>query len=56
MRVLDCDCGQTLQAANDDDLVSEVRAHVDGAHADMELSDEEARRLVDERAYEAADS
>jgi hypothetical protein len=56
MRVLDCDCGQTLQAANDDDLASEVRAHVDGAHADMELSEEEARRLVDERAYEAADS
>ena len=46
----------TLQAANDDDLASEVRAHVDGAHADMELSDEEAHRLVDERAYEAADS
>ena len=56
MRVLDCDCGLTLQAANDDDLASQVRAHVDEAHPEMELSDEQVRGLVSERAYEAADS
>ena len=56
MRVLDCDCGHTLQAANDDDLATQVRAHVDEAHADMEMSDEQVRDLVAERAYEAADS
>jgi len=56
MRVLDCDCGHTLQAANDDDLASQVRAHVDDEHPDMDLNDEQVRQLVDERAYEAADS
>jgi predicted small metal-binding protein len=56
MRVLDCDCGQTLQAGNDDDLAAQVRAHADEAHPEMGLSDEQARQLVADRAYEAADS
>ena len=56
MRVLDCDCGQTLQAANDDDLAVAVREHVGEAHPDMELNDEQARELVANRAYEASDS
>jgi hypothetical protein len=56
MRVLDCDCGQTLQAANDDDLAVAVREHVGEAHPDMQLSDEQARQLVADRAYEASDS
>ncbi len=56
MRVLDCDCGQTLQAANDDDLAVQVREHADEAHPDMQLSDEQARELVTNRAYDASDS
>jgi hypothetical protein len=56
MRVLDCDCGQTLQAANDDDLAAAVREHVGEAHPEMELNDEQARQLVADRAYEASDS
>jgi predicted small metal-binding protein len=56
MKVIDCDCGKTLQAANDDDLVAEVRAHADEAHPDLELSDEQVRQLVAERSYEASDS
>jgi predicted small metal-binding protein len=56
MKVIDCDCGKTLQAGNDDDLVAEVRAHADEAHADMQLSDEQVRQLVAERSYEASDS
>jgi hypothetical protein len=56
MRVIDCDCGRTLQAANDDDLTSMVRRHVDEEHPDMELSDDQARELVSSRAYEASDS
>ena len=56
MRVIDCDCGQTLQAANDEDLVKETRAHVDQEHADMEMTDEQVRDLVSARAYEASDS
>jgi predicted small metal-binding protein len=56
MRVLDCDCGQTLQAGNDDDLAKEVRAHVDREHPDTELTEEQVRELVTAKAYEASDS
>lgn len=56
MRVLDCDCGQTLQAANDDDLTTQVRAHADESHPEMGMTDEQARDLVANRAYDASDS
>jgi hypothetical protein len=56
MRVLDCDCGKTLQAGNDDDLAAAVRAHADEEHPDLGLTEEQARQLVADRAYEATDS
>ena len=56
MRVLDCDCGKTLQAANDDDLAVQVREHTDEAHPDLQLNDQQARELVADRAYDASDS
>ena len=56
MRVIDCDCGATLQAANDDDLANRVREHVDEAHPEMQLDDEQARGMVAEKAYSASDS
>ena len=52
MRALDCDCGQHLEAANDEELLDEARDHVNQAHPDMQLSDEEVRQLVIERAYD----
>ncbi|MEA2378334.1 MAG: hypothetical protein QOK00_492 [Thermoleophilaceae bacterium] len=56
MKVIDCDCGKTLQAANDEDLATQVSAHVRESHPDMELSAVQARQLVADRAYEASDS
>jgi hypothetical protein len=56
MRVIDCECGQTLQAATDEDLAAEVRAHAEESHPDMELTAVQARQLVSDRAYEATDS
>ena len=56
MRVLDCDCGATLQAANDDDLFGQARKHVDEQHSDMDLSDDQVRGLISEKAYDATDS
>jgi predicted small metal-binding protein len=56
MRVIDCDCGATLQAANDADLFKAAREHVDEAHPDMQLTDEQVRDLVARRAYEASDA
>ncbi len=56
MRVIDCDCGKTLQAANDDDLADAVRGHIAEDHPDMELSDDQVKELVAERAYDALDA
>jgi predicted small metal-binding protein len=56
MRVIDCQCGQTVKAANDEDLAEEVRTHVAEAHPDMELSDDQVRQLVASQAYDADDA
>lgn len=54
MRVIDLDTGDTLQAANDEDLVRAVkRFHDDRGEP---IADEEAARLVSERAYDAGDA
>lgn len=56
MRVIDCECGVTLQAANDDELAGAVREHVDSDHPDMQLDDEQLRGMVEQKAYSAMDS
>jgi hypothetical protein len=56
MRVIDCECGHTLQAANDDDLARVTRDHVDEVHPDMKLDDEGVRALVADKAYDAMDA
>ena len=56
MRVIDCDCGTTLQAANDDELARAVREHVEQDHPDMDLGEDGAEKLVADRAYSAMDS
>jgi hypothetical protein len=56
MRVIDCACGQTLQAGNEADLAARMGAHIDEAHPELELNEEQVRQLVADRAYEAADS
>jgi hypothetical protein len=54
MRVIDLDTGDTLQAANDDDLVRVVEHFYE--EREKPISDDEARRLVAQRAYDATDS
>ena len=56
MRVIDCDCGTTLKAANDEDLARSVREHVAEDHPDMEMSDEQAEEFVAAQAYDADDA
>ena len=56
MRVIDCECGKTLQAANDDDLANAVRDHVAEDHPDAEMSDDQVREFVSSQAYDAQDS
>jgi len=56
MRIIDCECGHTLQAANDDDLAKQARRHIDEQHPDMDVNDEQVRELVASQAYDATDS
>ena len=56
MRVIDCQCGTTLKAANDEDLVSVVREHVNEDHPELDLSDEQVQEMVAEQAYDAEDA
>jgi len=56
MRVIECDeCGETLQAANDEELVRVLGRHLEKEH-DMEVDQEDLTELVEAEAYEATDS
>ena len=54
MRVIDLDTGDTLQAANDDDLRKVVAQWM--RENASPLSDDEVEKLVAARAYDASDS
>ena len=57
MRVLECNiCGETLAAANDDELLQRLRAHTQEEHADSGYDEEQARKTVEAEAYSASDS
>jgi predicted small metal-binding protein len=56
LRVIDCECGTTIKAANDDELESAVRDHLSTDHPDTEMSEDDVRTLVARRAYEATDA
>jgi predicted small metal-binding protein len=56
MRVIDCECGTTLKAANDDELADQVREHLESAHDDTGKSGDELRGFVEKNAYEATDA
>ena len=56
MRVIECnECGETLNAASDAELVRRLRSHLAREH-DEHPDDEELEELVDGEAYEAQDS
>ena len=57
MRVIECNmCGETLSAANDEELIASLRGHLDSDHSDLSVSDEAIAELVSTQAYEATDS
>ena len=54
MRVIECDeCGETLQAATDEELAGRLQAHLRDEHG---IEDADAEALVADEAYEATDS
>jgi predicted small metal-binding protein len=56
MRVIECnECGETLQAATDEELARLLGAHLSSEH-DMDVDEEDLIELVEAEAYEAMDS
>ena len=56
MQVIECnECGETLQAAENEELVRILAAHLASEH-DIESDEEELTELVENEAYEAMDS
>ena len=57
VRVIDCNkCGETIQAANDEELVSRLGRHMNSDHPDVDWDDAQATAMVDAHAYDATDS
>jgi predicted small metal-binding protein len=57
MPVIDCnECGDTIKAANDDELANELTRHMQSEHPDVEWDDERAAEVVSQQAYDATDS
>ena len=57
MRVIDCnECGETIKAANDEELVEQLNKHMASEHSDVEWDDDSAQELVESSAYDATDS
>ena len=56
MRVIECnECGETLGAANEQELVRVLGAHMENEH-DAEVDEDDLQELVEGEAYEAMDS
>ena len=56
MRVIECDeCGETLSAADDEELTRRLGRHLSQEH-ERELDEEELAELMAEEAYDAMDS
>jgi predicted small metal-binding protein len=56
MRVIECnECGDTVSAANDEELVRHLASHMRSEH-DAMPDEEEIADLVHEEAYDATDS
>jgi hypothetical protein len=56
MQVIECnECGETLQAAENEELVKILGKHLETEH-EIEPDEEELTELVEAEAYEAMDS
>ncbi len=57
MRVLECNvCGETLSAADDDELLRRMREHNESAHPSASFDEAQARETIANEAYHASDS
>jgi hypothetical protein len=57
MRVIECNiCGETLAAANDDELLERKRSHMAVEHPGVGFDEQREREQLASEAYTAADS
>jgi len=57
MRVFECNfCGETLSAANDEELRACIARHMKSEHESEEFNDEAVADVVERQAYTASDS
>jgi hypothetical protein len=57
VRVVECNfCGETLSAANDEELVTVASQHMDEQHPEGPPDEAKLRELVSGHAYDAMDS
>ncbi len=56
-RVIECNiCGEPLAAANDEELLRQLRGHLSAEHEGAEVDEAQAREMIAAEAYEAGDS
>ena len=56
MRVVECDvCGETISAADDEELVGRLKDHLTEEH-DATPDEDEVQVTIDREAYDAMDS
>jgi predicted small metal-binding protein len=56
-RVIECNvCGEPLAAANDEELLAQLRRHTESEHDAASFDEDEARDTIASEAYDAADS
>lgn len=51
-RGYDCECGEYVEAENDQRLVEKMREHVDRDHADAGYTDSQLRQMAEDGAYD----
>ena len=57
MRVVECNvCGEPLAAADDEELLRRLRAHLESEHEPSSSDEDQAREMIAAEAYEATDS
>ncbi len=57
MRVIECNiCGEPLSAANDEELLRRLQAHMESEHESEGFDESSARSTIDEQAYTASDN
>ena len=57
MRVVECNiCGDTMSAANDEELLRRLRTHTEAEHSESGFDEDSARRTIAIEAYDASDS